>query len=168
MLLRDHDGSTHSIWTVCGNRDADLVRAREAQSVVYSRVWGCVRAGVDLRISSRRLAIRHRGGRMVFGRASPLARRAQATMNLRLVLRAGRFTGDHAREASRPRLDTAATGVVDLVDRSHLSDGFASIAHAWPAFRPTSFAGSSRAGRGSVHCWSCECPSFWHGDPAVE
>ena len=58
--------------------------------------------------------------------------------------------------------------VVGPADRRRASRGvgFVPTAHAWPAFRPTSSAGSSRGARGCSRRCSCGCPSFWCGDPA--
>jgi len=78
ILVRPNDGSPHSFRTVCSNRDADFILAGEAQPVVHSGVRNRVCAGIDIRLSSRRLAIRCCGGSMVSDRPSPLVRCGQA------------------------------------------------------------------------------------------
>jgi hypothetical protein len=72
-------GSTHGIRTVCSNRDADFIFAGKAQPLVHTGVRGRMCAGIDLRLSPRRVAIRSRGSRVVSGRASPLVRHGEAT-----------------------------------------------------------------------------------------
>ena len=70
-------GSTHGIRTVRSKRDADFIFAGKAQPVVHSGVRGRMCAGIDLRLSPRRVAIRSRGSRVVSGRASPLVRHGE-------------------------------------------------------------------------------------------
>jgi len=53
-------GSVDTIRLFCRERDADLLRARESQPLVYLRLCDRLRLGLDLRIPAGRLAVRPR------------------------------------------------------------------------------------------------------------
>src|SRR5207244_8630044 len=52
------DGSAYNFWLICGYGDGGVLRARGSQPVVCVGVCLLVCTGIDLRVSSRRLAIR--------------------------------------------------------------------------------------------------------------
>jgi hypothetical protein len=58
-------GSTHGVWFVCSYGDVGVLRARKSQPVVYPSVRGGVWVRVGLWVSTRGLAIRIGGGRLV-------------------------------------------------------------------------------------------------------
>src|SRR4051812_1664280 len=61
--IEDKDGFPQPVRTVRGHRDARVLRAGGSQSPVHPRLRGCLRAGLGLRISAGRLAVRAgRGG----------------------------------------------------------------------------------------------------------
>src|SRR5207344_2343545 len=56
--LLAHDGWYDTVRLVCSHGDADELRAGGSQPLVHPRVCGRLRAGLDLRLSAGRLAVR--------------------------------------------------------------------------------------------------------------
>jgi hypothetical protein len=58
------DGRGDVVWPHGREPDAALLRTRRPKLLVHSAVRGCVFAGVGIWVFARRLAVRHRRGRM--------------------------------------------------------------------------------------------------------
>ena len=87
------NGQSLGFWFVGGDRNAGVLCAGGSKSVVCAGVCGRVRAGFNIWVSTRCLAVRAGRGSVAASRITPLVARRKAITVLTLLhpLNAGRF-----------------------------------------------------------------------------
>jgi hypothetical protein len=72
--LRLSRGSPHTLWAACRNRDADLLRLGRSKPLVRSCIRGRLCTGIDLWLSTRRVALRGCRGNLGRRGRTPMAK----------------------------------------------------------------------------------------------
>ena len=87
------NGQSLDFWFVGGDRDAGVLCAGGSKSMVRAGICGRVRAGFNIWVSTRFLAVRAGRGGVAASRITPLVarRKAKTVLTLRHPLTAGRF-----------------------------------------------------------------------------
>jgi len=75
ILNVTHDEAPYSIWSICSDGNAGLLRFRKTESMVHIGLRRFVRAWFDLWFSPRRLALRSNRGRLGSGSSTALVDR---------------------------------------------------------------------------------------------